>query len=30
MAVKVKINNDRGFERDYGAKKKDIFIRTKA
>lgn len=29
MAVKVKINDDRGVERDYGAKKKDVFIRTK-
>lgn len=29
MAVKVKVNDDRGIERDYGAKKKDIFIRTK-
>ncbi len=30
MAVKVKINNDKGVERDYGARKKDIFIRTKS
>ena len=30
MAVKVKINDDRGIERDYGAKKKDVFLRTKA
>jgi len=29
MAVKVKINDDRGIERDYGAKKRDIFIKTK-
>lgn len=30
MAVKVQINDDRGVERDYGAKKKDIFVKTKA
>lgn len=29
MAVKVKINNDKGIERDYGARKKDLFLRTK-
>ncbi len=29
MSVKVKINDDRGVERDYGAKKKDVFLRTK-
>jgi len=29
MAVKVQINDDRA-ERDYGEKKKDIFVRTKA
>ena len=30
MAVKVKINDDRGVERDYGAKMKDVFLRSKA
>jgi hypothetical protein len=25
----VQVNDDRGIERDYGAKKKDIFLRTK-
>ena len=30
MAVKVKINDDRGAERDYGAKMRDVFLRSKA
>ncbi len=29
MAVKIKINDDKGIQRDYGARKKDVFIRTK-
>jgi hypothetical protein len=29
MAVKVKINDEKQVTRDYGAKKKDIFLRTK-
>jgi hypothetical protein len=30
MAVKVKVNDEKGVERDYGARKRDIFIKTKA
>ncbi len=30
MAVKVRINDDSGVIRDYGAKKVDVFIKTKA
>jgi hypothetical protein len=29
MAVKVRVNDERT-ERDYGEKKKDVFLRTKA
>jgi hypothetical protein len=29
MAVKVKINDERRVQRDYGARKRDIFIKTK-
>ncbi|TNV87999.1 hypothetical protein FGO68_gene14880 [Halteria grandinella] len=29
MAVKVKINGDKGVERDYGAKVRDVFVKTK-
>lgn len=29
MAVKVKINDEKQVERDYGARKKDVFVRTK-
>lgn len=29
MAVKVKVNDDRGVQRDYGARKRDIVLKTK-